>query len=157
MHRDLADQRDVIFFYLAVISYVNSTCKVKKGEDVDDLCPQHFFHRVIYFRFCHQDFRRASIGQQPRYFIFPQLLLWGSCQGKLYCFRDISKTQTIKVPRGKLPREKSVTLQKSKFPQVNYQQVVFTYWVKSLQCDHSYCSSTFQEVFARKKTHLFIY
>ena len=31
--------------------------------------------------------------------------LWGSCQGKLYCFRDISKTQTIKFPRGKLPRE----------------------------------------------------
>ena len=36
MRRDLADQRDVFFFYLAVISYANSTCKVKKGEDVDD-------------------------------------------------------------------------------------------------------------------------
>ena len=50
MRKDLADQRD-FFFYLAVISYANSTCKVKKGEDVDrrlvppkflswrDLCP----------------------------------------------------------------------------------------------------------------------
>ena len=37
MRRDLADQRDVFFFYLAVISYANSTCKVEKGEDVDDL------------------------------------------------------------------------------------------------------------------------
>ena len=44
MRRDLADQRDVFFFYLAVISYANSTCKVKKGEDVDDLCSQNFFH-----------------------------------------------------------------------------------------------------------------
>ena len=34
MRRDLADQRDVFFFYLAVIYYANSTCKVKKGEDV---------------------------------------------------------------------------------------------------------------------------
>ena len=32
MHRDLADQRDVFFFYLAVFSCANSTCKVKKGE-----------------------------------------------------------------------------------------------------------------------------
>ena len=38
MRRDLADQRHVFFFYLAVISYVNSTCKVKKGKDVDDSC-----------------------------------------------------------------------------------------------------------------------
>ena len=44
------------------------------------------------------------------------LLLWGSCQGKLYCSRDISKTQTIKFPRVKLPREKSVRLKKSSFP-----------------------------------------
>ena len=49
MCRDLADQRDVFLFYLAVISYANSTCKVKTaGEDVDD-------QRV---RFCHQDLRR---------------------------------------------------------------------------------------------------
>ena len=41
MRRDLADQRDVFFFYLAVISYAYSTCKVKKGEDVDDLCSQN--------------------------------------------------------------------------------------------------------------------
>ena len=34
MRRDLADQRDVSFFYLAVIYYAYSTCKVKKGEDV---------------------------------------------------------------------------------------------------------------------------
>ena len=47
MRRDLADQRDVFSFYLAVISYANSTCKVKKGEDVDDSCPQNFFHSVI--------------------------------------------------------------------------------------------------------------
>ena len=58
MHRDLSDQRDVIFFYLAVISYVSSTCKVKKGEDVDDSYPQNFVHSVIYVRFCHQDLRR---------------------------------------------------------------------------------------------------
>ena len=57
MRRDLADQRDVFFFYLTVISYTNSTCKVKKAEDVDDSCPQNFFHRVSYIRFCHQDFR----------------------------------------------------------------------------------------------------
>ena len=43
MHRDLADQRDVIFFYLAVISYVSSTCKVKKGEDVEDSYPKISF------------------------------------------------------------------------------------------------------------------
>ena len=36
MGRDLADQRDVYFFYLAVISHANSTCKVKKGEDAGD-------------------------------------------------------------------------------------------------------------------------
>ena len=47
MRRDLADQRDVFFFYLAVISYANSTFKVKKGEDVDDSCSQNFFHSVI--------------------------------------------------------------------------------------------------------------
>ena len=56
-----------------------------------------------------------------------RLKLWGSCQGKVYCSRDISKPQTIKFPRGKLPREKSVTLQKIKFPEVNCQQVEFTY------------------------------
>ena len=38
MCRYLPDQRDVSFFYLAVISYANSTCKVKIGEDV----PQKF-------------------------------------------------------------------------------------------------------------------
>ena len=58
MRRDLADQRNVFFFDLAVISYANSTCKVKKDEDVDDWCPQNFFHSVIYVRFCHQDLRR---------------------------------------------------------------------------------------------------
>ena len=46
MRRNLADQRDVFFFYLAVTSYANSTCKVKKGEDVDDSCPKNFFHSV---------------------------------------------------------------------------------------------------------------
>ena len=48
MRRDLDDQRDVFFIYVAVIFYANSTCKVKKGEDVDDSCPQNFFHRVSY-------------------------------------------------------------------------------------------------------------
>ena len=63
MRRDLADQRDFSFFYLAVISCANSTCKVKTGEDVDESCPQNFFHRVSYVRFCNQDLRRrASIG-----------------------------------------------------------------------------------------------
>ena len=58
MRRNLADQRDVFFFYLAVISYANSTCKVKTGEDVGDSFPPNFFHRVSYVRFCHQDRRR---------------------------------------------------------------------------------------------------
>ena len=43
MRRDLADQRDVFFFYLTVISYANSTYTVKKGEDVDDSCPKTSF------------------------------------------------------------------------------------------------------------------
>ena len=48
MRRDQADQRDVFFFfYLGVISYANSTCKVKKGEDVDDLCSQNFSHSDV--------------------------------------------------------------------------------------------------------------
>ena len=38
MRWNLADQRDVFSFYLAVISYANSTCNVKKGEEVDDSC-----------------------------------------------------------------------------------------------------------------------
>ena len=37
MRKELAYQRDVFFFYLAVISYANSTCKMKTGEDVDDI------------------------------------------------------------------------------------------------------------------------
>ena len=44
MNMELADQRDVFFFfYLVVISYANSTCKVKQGEDVDDSCPKISF------------------------------------------------------------------------------------------------------------------
>ena len=43
MRWNLADQRDVFFFYLAVISYANSTCKVKKGEEVDDSCQADVF------------------------------------------------------------------------------------------------------------------
>ena len=42
MRRDLTDQRDVFFFSLTVISYANSTCKVKKGEDVDEIVPPKF-------------------------------------------------------------------------------------------------------------------
>ena len=43
MRRDLADQRDVFFLSRCVISYANSTYKVKKDEDVDDLglCSQN--------------------------------------------------------------------------------------------------------------------
>ena len=44
MRRDLADQRDDFPFYLAVISYANSTSKVKTGEDEDDSCPQNLDH-----------------------------------------------------------------------------------------------------------------
>ena len=40
---DLADQRDVFFSYLVLISYANSTCKVKQGEDVEDSCPKIAF------------------------------------------------------------------------------------------------------------------
>ena len=59
MRRDLADQRDLFFkFHLAVISCANSTYKVERGEDLDDSCPQNFFHNVSYVRFCHQDFRQ---------------------------------------------------------------------------------------------------
>ena len=36
----------------------------------------------------------------------PLLSLWGSCQGKFYCSRDISKLQAIKFPPGTLPRKK---------------------------------------------------
>ena len=43
MRRDLADQRHIFFFYLIVISYANSTCKVKKVEEVDDSCPKISF------------------------------------------------------------------------------------------------------------------
>ena len=58
MLRDLANRREVFSFYLAVIYYANSKCKVQKDEDVDDSRPQNFFHSVSYVRFCHQDFRR---------------------------------------------------------------------------------------------------
>ena len=44
MRRDLADQRDVFSFYRSVISYANSTCKVKTGEDADDSCLQNLDH-----------------------------------------------------------------------------------------------------------------
>ena len=73
------------FFYLAVISYANSTCKVKTGKEVDDSFPKNFFHRVS----CPV----LSSRQKKTVFLFPQLSLWGirSCQGKVYCSRDISK------------------------------------------------------------------
>ena len=56
MRRDLADQRDVSFFYLAVISYAISYGET--GEDVDNSYPKNFFQRVSYVRICHQDLRR---------------------------------------------------------------------------------------------------
>ena len=69
MRRDLADQRDVFFFYLTVISYANSTCKVKKGEDLDDPCPSQ---------------RELQLsGSVIKTFV--DLSLWDSCQGKLFC------------------------------------------------------------------------
>ena len=46
---DLTDQRDVFFFYLVVISYANSTCKVKQGEDVDDSCSKISFTVWVMF------------------------------------------------------------------------------------------------------------
>ena len=55
----------------------------------------------------------------------PLLLLWGSCQGKLYCSLDISKLQTIKFPPGKLPREKSATLEKFSFSRETVNQSSF--------------------------------
>ena len=57
-----------------------------------------------------------SIGLLPCDLNLPLLLLWGSCQGKLYCSRDISKLQTTKFPPGKLPRKTSVTFEKFSFP-----------------------------------------
>ena len=44
MRRDQADQRDVFSFYRSVISYANSTCKVKTGEGADDSCPKNLDH-----------------------------------------------------------------------------------------------------------------
>ena len=58
MRRDLANQRDIFVFYLAVISGANSTCKAKTGEDVVESGPKNFFHHVSYVRVCHQDLRR---------------------------------------------------------------------------------------------------
>ena len=43
MRRDLADQRDVFSFYLAVISYVNLTCNVKTGKGRRRLVPKKSF------------------------------------------------------------------------------------------------------------------
>lgn len=43
MRKDLADQRDVFFFYLAVTSYVNSMSQGETGEDVDNPYPPIFF------------------------------------------------------------------------------------------------------------------
>ena len=51
MRRDLADRRDVYFFYLAVISYANSTCKTEERQRRRRLVPQNFFHSVSYVRF----------------------------------------------------------------------------------------------------------
>ena len=56
----------LFIFYLTVISYANSTCKVKAGKD-EDSCPQNFFHRGSYVWCYHQDLRRwASIGCNRR-------------------------------------------------------------------------------------------
>ena len=49
-----------------------------QGEDVDNSCPQNFFHNVTYIWFRHQDLRRwVSIGKQPRYFIFSLAIALG--------------------------------------------------------------------------------
>ena len=92
------------FFNLAVISNANSTCKVKKGKDIDDSCPQNFFHSGS---------RCPVLSSRPSpVFHFSLFIALG------YCSRDISKTQTIKFFRGKLPWKKSVTLKKSTGSQV---------------------------------------
>ena len=119
MLRDLADQRDVFSLYLAVIFYVNSTCNVKTGKDARGggerrrrLVPQKSFSQRS---LCPVLSSRPSLmsgyilaSNHDISFFFRSV--WGSCHGKLYCSRDIFKPQTIKFPRGKLPREKSVTL-----------------------------------------------
>ena len=43
MRRDLADQRDVLFFYLAVISYANLACKVKQAKTKTTCAPRISF------------------------------------------------------------------------------------------------------------------
>ena len=58
--------------------------------------------------------RLATLG-----FDFAFVFALGSCQGKLYCSRDIFKLQAIKFSLGKLPREKSVTLENFSFPREN--------------------------------------
>ena len=61
---------------------------------------ENYSCKVIYVWFCHQHIsQQMSIGSLPWDLNFCYLLHWGSCQRKLYCFRDISKLQTIKFPK----------------------------------------------------------
>ena len=76
VRRDLADQRDVFSFYLAVISYANWTCKVKTGEDVDESFPQNFFHSVSYVKtFADERLLANKLGIS----IYFSQALWASC------------------------------------------------------------------------------
>ena len=47
MHRDLADQRDVFFFYLAVVSDANLMCKVKNSLTADVLWGSFVTHSFL--------------------------------------------------------------------------------------------------------------
>ena len=147
MRRDLADQRDVFSFYLAVttcyivgedgrttsfpgsLSYLSreqGRVGENPGNEVDKRRPQTtratktsftastMVGSVIKTFADERLYRRLLVSNLG--ISFPQRALWGSCQGKLFCSRDISKPQTITFPRSKLPREKSVTLKKSSFP-----------------------------------------
>ena len=112
MRRDLADQRDIFVFYLAVISGANSTCKAKTGEDVVESRPKNFFHHVSYVR--------AMSGLCPSYvywpatsvFFFPSHRFGVAVKGNPIVLETYPSPRRENFPEViKLPREKSV-----KFP-----------------------------------------
>ena len=138
MRRDLTDQRDVFFFSLTVISYANSTCKVKKGEDVDESCPQNFFHRVSYVRVLSSRLSPMRVYWLATsvFHVSLSIALGQLSRETLLFSRQIQDPDDKISPREVTQGKIGHTL-KIKFPQVNCQQVEFTQ-VKSLQCDHSY-------------------
>ena len=106
---DLADQRDVFFFCLAVISYANSTCKVKTGEDVDDLVPPKFLSPrelclVLSSRPSPIDERLLASNLGISF--FPSYRFGVAVKENSIVLETYPSTQRIKFPRGKLPREK---------------------------------------------------